>query len=432
MGFLKKAKTTSLLPELERLQTEVQIVVEPGSDLEKQLYMIGLTAQDLAAIKYLKPYVLEHIEEIVQQFYTNLGQEASLMQIINDHSTIDRLKGTLTRHLSEMFSGVIDRKFVEQRKIIAHVHVRVGLQPKWYMCAFQDLLLSLARVLFDHTNSKEEYSTLLLAVTKMLNLEQQLVLEAYQLELERVRLAEEAKKEEVRRKVRETADELAAVTEQTSTALDQIAVQSAQIVGLAQQGAATAALTEEGSQSGKTQLDLQRKTMHNMEARMRQAEGEMGALRNASDKIQEIVEIVAGIADQTNLLALNAAIEAARAGEQGRGFAVVADEVRKLSEQTKDSVSGVHGLIAETKQGIVHIAQSMQSVKELVEESVKEIESVARSFDHIFASMTVLKGQTNEIDNDLHTFANVIEEINMAVATVAASADQLAEIAANI
>jgi heme-based aerotactic transducer len=354
------------------------------------------------------------------------------MEIINDHSTIERLKGTLRRHISEMFAGVIDRKFIEQRKIIAHVHVRVGLQPKWYMCAFQDLLLSLAGVLYEHTTTKEDYSRLLLAVTKMLNLEQMLVLEAYEAELQRLRVAEEVKKETLRRKVRETSEELAAITEQTASALQQIAAQSSEIVRSAQQGAATATQTEEGSQTGKTQLGHQRTTMHNMESRMRKVESEMLTLRNASDKIQEIVEIVAGIADQTNLLALNAAIEAARAGEQGRGFAIVADEVRKLSEQTKESVTGVTGLIAETKQGILHMSDSLQLVKELVEQSVREIDAVNHSFDHIFTSMTELKGQTSSIDAELHSFANVIEEINMAVATVASSADELAEIAATI
>ncbi|MBL0387433.1 globin-coupled sensor protein [Tumebacillus sp. ITR2] len=433
MALFKKAtQQQQVLTELERLLPDVRISVEKGSDLEKQLNMINLTLHDLAAIRYLQPYVSENLGEIVDQFYRNLGQEASLMAIINDHSTIERLKGTLRRHISEMFAGVIDRKFIEQRKIIAHVHVRVGLQPKWYMCAFQDLLLSLAGVLYEHTTTKEDYSRLLLAVTKMLNLEQMLVLEAYEAELQRLRMAEEEKKETLRRKVRETSEELAAITEQTASALQQITAQSSEIVRSAQQGAATATQTEEGTQSGKTQLGRQRNTMHNMESRMRKVESEMLTLRNASDKIQEIVEIVAGIADQTNLLALNAAIEAARAGEQGRGFAIVADEVRKLSEQTKESVTGVTGLIAETKQGILHMADSLQSVKELVEQSVREIDVVNHSFDHIFTSMTELKGQTNAIDAELHSFANVIEEINMAVSTVASSADELAEIAATI
>lgn len=432
MGFLKKAKQNNLFPELDRLQAEVFMTVQSGSDLDKQLHMIGLTTKDLAALKYLQPYVLEHIDEIVDQFYTNLGQEKSLLKIINDNSTIERLKSTLSRHIVEMFAGVIDRKFVDQRKIIAHVHVRIGLQPKWYMCAFQDLLLSLAEVIFDHTNTKQEYSVLLLAVTKVLNLEQMLVLEAYEIEQQRMREVEIVKKEEIRIKVRDTAEALAAITEQTSAALQLITTQSSEIVLSAQQGAATAAETEAGSQSGKLQLEHQRETMRTMEARMRKVEHEMVALRNASDKIQEIVEIVSAIADQTHLLALNAAIEAARAGEQGRGFAVVAGEVRKLSEQTKETVSGVTGLIAATKLGILNIAESLQSVTELVEASVQEIDGVTSSFDQIFASMSELKGHTIAIDTELNGFANVIEEINAAVATVANSADQLADIAANI
>nr|WP_325048701.1 protoglobin domain-containing protein [Peribacillus glennii] len=75
----------------------------------------------------------ENIDGIVENFYSNLAHEPSLTKIIEDHSSVDRLKKTLTHHLVQLFSGRIDEGFVKQRQIIAHVHVRIGLQPKWYM-----------------------------------------------------------------------------------------------------------------------------------------------------------------------------------------------------------------------------------------------------------------------------------------------------------
>ena len=67
--------------------------------------------------------------------------------IINNNSTIDRLKHTLKQHISEMFDGIIDQSYIQKRIRIAHVHVKIGLQTKWYMCAFQDLLLSLSTII---------------------------------------------------------------------------------------------------------------------------------------------------------------------------------------------------------------------------------------------------------------------------------------------
>ena len=149
--------------------------------------MIALTLDDLRMINILQPYVMENINEIVEQFYKNLTNDPSLFMIINNNSTIDRLKKTLTQHISEMFDGIIDQSYIQKRIHIAHVHVKIGLQTKWYMCAFQDLLLSLSIIIEKNIVHKEDYFHAIRAVSKILNLEQQIVLEAYDAESERLK-----------------------------------------------------------------------------------------------------------------------------------------------------------------------------------------------------------------------------------------------------
>ncbi|MDN4075772.1 methyl-accepting chemotaxis protein [Fictibacillus sp. CENA-BCM004] len=141
--------------------------------------------------------------------------------------------------------------------------------------------------------------------------------------------------------VNSSSDELAAIAQEASAAIEQLAVQSGDVVEHAQSSVEYAALVSEKSKKGKGEIELHLSSVQQIKQKMNEISKEILLLKEDSGHIIEMVEFVKGIAEQTNLLALNAAIEAARAGEMGKGFAVVAGEVRKLAEQTKDSVGGV-------------------------------------------------------------------------------------------
>lgn len=136
---------------------DVRLKIDKSSDFYKQIQMVHLKQEDLIQLRRLKPLVENNIQGIVNQFYKNLEHESSLMDIIEDNSSIERLKQTLTVHIQEMFNGQIDDAFLEKRLKIANIHFRIGLEPKWYMCAFQDLLFSLMKLINNHTESKEDF-----------------------------------------------------------------------------------------------------------------------------------------------------------------------------------------------------------------------------------------------------------------------------------
>jgi methyl-accepting chemotaxis protein len=146
------------------------------------------------------------------------------------------------------------------------------------------------------------------------------------------------------------------------------------------------------------------------------------SLFERSVEIGSILDIISGIADQTNLLALNAAIEAARAGEHGKGFAVVADEVRKLAEQSQSSAKQITELIKGIQNDTNNSVQIMEKVTEDVEDGMKVSSETIGKFDQIMSSM---KDMTPQIE----AISATVQQISAGIQEVTATANELANIA---
>ncbi|RDE31156.1 globin-coupled sensor protein [Parageobacillus thermoglucosidasius] len=401
------------------------ISITKGSEIEKQITMIGLTEKDLHIINAIQPFVIENINFIVDRFYKNLENELSLLKIINDHSSIEKLKKTLRQHIMEMFNGRVDASFIDKRIKIAHMHVKIGLPTKWYMCAFQDLFLALMDIIQQNIINKEDCFLAIRAVSKILNLEQQLVLEAYAAESERLKEAVEEQKRLVRNNVASASQNLAAISEQTNASFQQLISQSNEIVSLAKNGTKLSLSAQERAEKGKEHMHKQALIMSNIYSAVDDISNDVHILLEISNQMQEIVGIVTGIADQTNLLSLNATIEAARAGESGRGFAVVAGEVRNLSEQTKNSVSKVSSLIQNTQKQVEKLTKSLDKIRTEVKNGNQNMQETEKRFEQILDTMAETMQQNNKIETELISFVNVIDELGKAFEEVSLSADKL-------
>ena len=149
-----------------------------------------------------------------------------------------------------------------------------------------------------------------------------------------------------------------------------------------------------------------------------------------SQSIGRILEVIQGIAEQTNLLALNAAIEAARAGEQGRGFAVVADEVRTLANRTHDSTEEIQGVITQLQKGVKETVFSMQTSCESAHSSVEDARSVGESLTELQVCMEEIRHLSTQISTAAGQQSAVAQEINRSIHDIADMSEQVSQSAA--
>jgi len=422
----KKAVSPTLTTLAIKEKPHVKISNDLDKDIKKQLLMIGLTEDDLSVLRVLIPHLQENVKSIVANFYVNLENESSLSTIINTNSSIERLRVSLERHIAEMFDGKIDNEFVAKRHRIAVIHARIGLESKWYLSAFQDLLNSFFAIIEETNYSGPDKFKAIHSISKILNFEQQLVLEIYEAEHENHLVEENERKTEIMEEIHQSSLSLNEVIDNTNSDIEEMTNVLDHLQSLSDDNSSladnisTAALKE---QQMLAETEIQ---SNNLQHKMENIHVRAKELNGLTDKISAVARIVTQIANQTNLLALNASIEAARAGEHGRGFAVVAEEVRKLAEHTKLSLSEVDGILEETERTTVTITSEVAELQKMVEDEREQIIASGTSFASVVESMGTLKVRNSELHEDVRRLSLNLNSIHQSTEEVSASANDLA------
>ncbi|MBT9267167.1 methyl-accepting chemotaxis protein [Pseudomonas sp. MG-9] len=213
-------------------------------------------------------------------------------------------------------------------------------------------------------------------------------------------------------------------TEQVATAMNQMSATVHDVARNAEEAALAAQTADDKVESGQ---QVVRQSMARIEQLADSATSASSSIESLSAQIQNIgtvLDVIKSVAEQTNLLALNAAIEAARAGEQGRGFAVVADEVRALARRTQQSTEEIERLVSALRSAAHSSVQQIQSSGELVKLAVSDALQTESALGSIAAAVSLIQQMNQQIAAAAEEQSSVAEEINRSVTSIRASADQ--------
>ncbi len=233
--------------------------------------------------------------------------------------------------------------------------------------------------------------------------------------------------------VAETMQELASGTETQANSASDLAEVISSFTTKVHQANDKGALVQQASNEvmvmtneGSTLMEDSTTQMVAIDRIVKESVQKMKGLDAQSKEISKLVSVIRDIAEQTNLLALNAAIEAARAGEQGKGFAVVADEVRKLAEQVSVSVTDITGIVTGIQTESNSVAQSLETGYAEVEKGTTQLRTTGETFQGIQLFVNEMTNSVKQISENLSEMATSSEEMNRSIEDIAAISEESA------
>lgn len=413
INLLKKNNAYDYFNEKQKSDLKV------NERFQEKLDMLALTRERRESVKALHEIYKQNSQYILDQFYARLMQQDEFREIINKFSSVERLKITFDRHFQSLFADELSLDYVFTRRKIAHTHARIGVLPNWMISAYALVNQLIIPLIGKATKGKtKETLDILLAYETLVAIDIQIIVETYieiqggsvvkglgdiidyNTKLNQIKeliIAQQSQYNEVQQ-ANESMAELDASIEEIASSVGDVSDH------------AKMSLSELNNDL--QALNHVAEILKATDQRQMQVAKDVEKLVEKVNSVSNVLAFIQGIADQTNLLALNASIEAARAGEFGKGFAVVAEEVRKLADETKQSVEAIKDDILTLGSITSNIVEQTKKSAAAMHSGVDETLNIAKTLTELNDTLQTQGERFEEIANSTKIQAEMSADVS--------------------
>ncbi|PVB62318.1 globin-coupled sensor protein [Labrenzia sp. 011] len=403
--------------------------------------------------------VLEALSGALDAFYDHVKSFPETRKFFKDDAHMERAKNAQIRHWSLITAAQFNEDYENSVRTIGEVHNRIGLEPSWYLGGYSFLVTSLNEHILKTmagrglgrisvSRNRERASRLQTAITRAAMLDMDIAISVYleagsrDREETLNRLASEFDRRVggIVASVAASATDMQSASQSLSSAVEEAIVQSAAVSAASEETTSnvkTVATAADQLAASVQEIARQVSDSTNISSaaveEAQQMNEKVQSLSAAAQTVGEVVKLINDIAEQTNLLALNATIEAARAGEAGKGFAVVASEVKQLATQTANATSDISAQISaiqnvtdEAVGAIQRIGETIDKMNDISTGIATSVEKQDKATQEIAQNVTDAALGTQDVSSNLFGVNKVTEETGKTSAKVLETASQLA------
>jgi methyl-accepting chemotaxis protein len=415
--------------------------------LASRLAFNGINDASRAVLRDVRPVVMAALPAILDDFYGTVAKFPDVGKMFPRPEHVAHAKAAQLAHWDMIMTAKFDENYVGSVTRIGEAHHRLGLEPRWYIGGYKRIISGLVHHVETSITSRfagralfEKKAAIIDAVVGAAMLDMDFAISVYldagkrekREALDKLAGQFEQTIAQIVHRVGTTTKDLNIAADALKSTADETRLLSTSVAAASEEASASVQSVAAGAEEmGSSVSEISRQVQESLRVAgdaVRQAEsanGRMTSLTEAAGRIGDVIKIINAIAEQTNLLALNATIEAARAGEAGKGFAVVASEVKALASQTAKATEEIGTQISEMQ---TSTSETVAAITEIG----NTIGSISKIATAIFEAVDQQNAATTEVARNIQMAATGASEVAANIVRVNRGAEDTGQAAANV